>query len=45
MGTKRAPKEDIRASAKGPGIYENRSPVLLEGETSFWDDVMQYSID
>ena len=38
-------KETLTDWYKGPGIYENRSPVFLEGETSFWDDVMQYSID
>lgn len=38
-------KEALTDWYKGPGIYENRSPVLLKGETSFWDDVMQYNID
>lgn len=38
-------KETLTDWYKGPGIYDHTYPVLLEGETSFRDDVMQYSID
>lgn len=38
-------KETLTDWYKGPGIYENRSPVLLEGETSFHDDTITYMIE
>lgn len=38
-------KETLTNWFAGPGIYENQSPVLLEGETSFHDDTMTYMIE
>ena len=38
-------KETLTDWFAGPGIYENQSPVLLEGGTSFDDDSMFYEIE
>lgn len=38
-------KETITDWFAGPGIYENHVPVLLEGDTSFRDDCMLYTIE
>lgn len=38
-------KETLTDWFAGPGIYENHSPVLLEGGTSFHDDTMTYMIE
>lgn len=38
-------KEPDASWFKGPGIYDHDTPVLLEGETSFRDDTMQYSVE
>ena len=38
-------KETLTDWYKGPGIYDQTYPVLLEGETSFHDDTMTYMIE
>lgn len=38
-------KQSLTDWFAGPGIYENHSPVLLEGGTSFDDDSMFYEIE
>jgi len=30
---------------KGPGIYQDESPILLVGETAFQDDSVAYAIE
>jgi hypothetical protein len=40
------PREDIDTGwYKGPGIYNGCFPVLLEGESSFRDDTVTYSVE